>query len=232
MCALYGDIGIGGPALVAADTAQPRIEYEARWDRVTELAGQDELPWWPHHLRLPEVIGRRQPGAAPLAVKVPDSKREQTLHRAAADGGFGREADAALLDMADSIHASRVANTRMDIRAFGSGIHSKLGTVEWPIVIPVLLDELPAADEDDDEPSQDEAALAEGWREIAAASHPLAAAALEVAFLTDEKLLPYGTQVTVTVETSPVAAGCSSLRPSCRLAENWRLWSWTAQCGR
>ncbi|MEU6363202.1 MULTISPECIES: hypothetical protein [Streptomyces] len=39
VCALYGDMSFHGPALVAADTAHPGIEYEADWGDVAALAG-------------------------------------------------------------------------------------------------------------------------------------------------------------------------------------------------
>ncbi|MFF9585329.1 hypothetical protein [Streptomyces achromogenes] len=76
VCAVYGDRSFRGPALVAADTAHPGIEYEADWGDVAALTGQN-LPWWPALLRLPHLIREWKPGA-PAAVRSPWSGRGWT----------------------------------------------------------------------------------------------------------------------------------------------------------
>jgi hypothetical protein len=68
VCALYGDMSFRGPALVAADTAHPGIEYEVDWGDVATLARQD-LPWWPELLRLPQLIREWKPGAPVVVVE-------------------------------------------------------------------------------------------------------------------------------------------------------------------
>lgn len=82
VCALYGDVGITGPALVAAEVAHPRIEYEAEWGDVAALAGQ-ALPWWPERLRLPELIRAWKPGSPAAVADVPPNTNEQILRRVA-----------------------------------------------------------------------------------------------------------------------------------------------------
>ncbi|MFF6979273.1 hypothetical protein ACFZAV_16355 [Streptomyces sp. NPDC008343] len=117
VCALYGDMGFHGPALVAADTAQPGIEYEADWGNIATLAGQD-LPWWPDLLRLPQVIRMWQPGAPPAVVEVPANDDEEILRRAAGNATFDGPSRAAVTDMANSIRNNRIDNTTHEIDIF------------------------------------------------------------------------------------------------------------------
>ncbi|MGW7551900.1 hypothetical protein [Streptomyces rimosus] len=69
-----------GPALVAADTAHPGIEYEAEWGALF-LVGQ-ALPWWPYLLRLTQLINKWEPGAPRAVAEVPPNANEKTLRRA------------------------------------------------------------------------------------------------------------------------------------------------------
>ncbi|MFD4923038.1 hypothetical protein ACFWNE_17265 [Streptomyces goshikiensis] len=52
VCALYGDAGFTAPALVPAEAAHPRIQYEAEWGDVPAFAGQAP-PWWPERCGCP-----------------------------------------------------------------------------------------------------------------------------------------------------------------------------------
>ncbi|MCF3105457.1 hypothetical protein IPZ58_28270 [Streptomyces roseoverticillatus] len=194
VCALYGDLGISGPALIAADTAHPAIEYEARWGVVARLAGQ-HLPWWPHLLRRPQIIRQWHPGAPALTVEVPSSDQEHALRRAAANTTFDTATQAVLTDMANALRNERVSSVERENETFGStyGPH--------PIVIAAQPDSssrpLPAID--------DRQALIAGWKTIAASSHPDAVTALELALARDPRLLPFGAPTRVVLHPGRTA---------------------------
>ncbi|MFJ9777217.1 hypothetical protein ACIRVF_39300 [Kitasatospora sp. NPDC101157] len=183
VCALYGDLGHTGPALVAADTAQPRIEYEARWGQVAELTGHS-LPWWPSQLRRPEVIRLWAPGAPAVVADVPTDDRERTLRRAAENPAFSKTARTALTAMADAIRNGRVENVASEIKIFSD--HSD--RLQTKLVIAARHDNTahPIDVEDDEE------VLEAGWREIVASTQPDAVAAANLALGYRPKLLPYG----------------------------------------
>ncbi|MFJ1869418.1 hypothetical protein ACIOD1_33015 [Streptomyces sp. NPDC088097] len=117
VCALFGDVGFRGPALVAADTAHPAIEYEASWGDVGELVGQ-VLPWWPGLLRQSTLIREWRPGAAPTEVEVPANDDERILRRAAANPHFDVTSRAAATDMANTIRNERIQHTALEVRIF------------------------------------------------------------------------------------------------------------------
>ncbi|MFF7182955.1 hypothetical protein [Streptomyces sp. NPDC008121] len=206
VCALYGDMGFHGPALVAADTAQPGIEYEVSWGDIAALAGQ-VLPWWPRLLRLPHAIRHWEPGAQAAVVSIPLSDQEIILHRAAASGVFDTIASAALRDMANSIHNDRVRETRREIEIFCKG---REGEIPNPVIAGAVLDTsrhpLPREGE--------RRVLKTGWRRLALHPHAHAVAALEVALDREPDLLPFGAVIEV-----PVESGTVSDRWACRLTE-------------
>lgn len=184
VCALYGDMSFTGPALVAADTAHPGIEYEAEWGDVAALAGQ-ALPWWPHLLRLPQLISTWAPGAPRAAAEVPPNANEKILRRAARNDAFDADARTALTDMANDIRNRRTTSVAHYNEIFGKrGYREKPN----PVVIAAEPDTtrhpLPLAD--------DRQVLLSGWRKLALSSHPDAVAALEVAVGREPDLLPYG----------------------------------------
>ncbi|MFJ4674046.1 hypothetical protein [Kitasatospora purpeofusca] len=185
VCALYGDIGHSGPALVAADTAQPGIEYEAQWGIVADLVGQS-LPWWPGLLRRPEVIRQWRPGAAAVVADVPVEARETVLRTAARNPVFSTAACTALTNLANQIRNQRVDGVASEIKIFGD--HAT--RLQTRMVVAAQHDEashpLDVLDEEDDD------ILATGWREIGAGSQPDAVAATDVALGYDPDLLPYG----------------------------------------
>ncbi|WP_372412099.1 hypothetical protein [Streptomyces luteireticuli] len=192
VCALYGDVGFSGPALVAADTAHPAIEYEAQWGVVAQLAGQD-LPWWPDLLRSARIIRQWHPGAPALVAEVSASTRERTLRRAAANGVFDATAQAALTDMANDIRNDRVHDTEHDIDIFHrNSTHIVIGARPDTSTHP-----LPTID--------DRPALAAAWKSIAASSHPDAVAALELVLARDPRLLPFGVLTKVALRPGTIA---------------------------
>ncbi|MET8624672.1 hypothetical protein ABZW30_13100 [Kitasatospora sp. NPDC004669] len=196
VCALFGDIGHTGPALIAADTAQPGIEYEARWGRVADLAGQS-LPWWPDLLRRPEVIRLWEPGSPAVVADVLADDREQVLRRAARNTAFSEPARSALNAMADAIRNQRVEGVATDIQIFGG--HSD--RMQTRLVIAAQHDETihPIDVEEDEE------LLEAGWREIVASSQPDAVAAADVALGYHPELLPYGRFTDVRAKEGTVA---------------------------
>ncbi|WP_206436695.1 hypothetical protein [Streptomyces sp. W1SF4] len=80
VCALYGDVGITGPASVAAEVAHPWIEYEAEWGDVAALAGQARPPGGPPR---PPPEPDRRPSAPPGTAVDPGSGRSRPSSRAA-----------------------------------------------------------------------------------------------------------------------------------------------------
>ncbi|WP_406307989.1 hypothetical protein [Streptomyces griseoaurantiacus] len=198
VCALWGDMGLSGPALVAADAAWPSIEYEVEWDIIAQLTGQD-LPWWPTLLRLPDLIRQWKPGAPAVTAEVPDSDREKILRRAARNDAFDRVAKGALIDMANDIRNTRVSSVETDIEIFGRG---RPGRGRSPIII--------AARHDSDvhpiPTVENRKLLAAGWSRIAASTEPDAVAALGVARSRDPRLLPYGALTEVPAKPDTVVA--------------------------
>ncbi|WP_331730220.1 hypothetical protein OHV05_35975 (plasmid) [Kitasatospora sp. NBC_00070] len=184
VCALYGDIGYSGPALVAADTAQPSIEYEASWGTAVALAGQP-LPWWPGLLRRPAVIRMWSPGAPAVTADLPADDRETALRLAAHTPGFSVEARAVLTDMANVIRNQRVGKVEMEIEIFGK---QRPGLSPTPIIIAAKH----VATAHPIDVLEDNDLRRAGWREIARSSQPDAVAATHIALGWDSTLLPYG----------------------------------------
>ncbi|WJV51763.1 hypothetical protein [Streptomyces flavofungini] len=197
VCALYGDMGFHGPALVAADTAHPGIEYEASWGNVAALAGHD-LPWWPDLLRLPQLIRQWQPGAPAAVAEVPPNENEKTLRRAARNNTFDTAARAAVTDMANSIRNNRIDHTAHDNEIFG-----REGYGERPN--PVVIGAVPDTTRHPLPCDGDRQALKDGWHKLALSSHPDAVAALEVAVGRDPDLLPFGTVTEVPVQPGAIS---------------------------
>ncbi|MDJ0465973.1 hypothetical protein [Streptomyces sp. H27-C3] len=117
VCALYGDMSFTGPALVAADTAHPRIEYEVEWGNVAALAGQ-ALPWWPELLRVPELIREWKPGTPAAVAQVPSNKNEKILRRIAGNDHFDVTSHLAVTDMANDIRNNRTNSVGHDNEIF------------------------------------------------------------------------------------------------------------------
>lgn len=205
VCALYGDMGIRGPALVAADTAHPRIEYEASWGTVAALVGQ-VLPWWPGHLRLPSLIRAWAPGAQAAVVEVPADDDEKTLRRAAANDAFDVTSRTAATDMANEIRNARIRDTNTEIRIFCKDGYGKTPNQVVAGAVPDTSNHpLPCGGE--------RQILVSGWHKLALHTHPQAVAALEIASLRDPDLLPFGA-----VTEIPVRPGTISERWIHRLA--------------
>ncbi len=184
VCALYGDMGITGPALVAADTAHPGIEYEAGWGDVAALAGQP-LPWWPDLLRLPELIREWKPGAPAAVVQVPANRTEKILRRVARNDAFDVTSHLAVTDMANDIRNDRTDNVEHENEIFG-----KEGYGETPN--PVVIAAVPDTTGHPLRSGGDREVFTAGWRKLALSNHPDAVAALEVAVGREPGLLPYG----------------------------------------
>ncbi|MFF9034901.1 P-loop NTPase fold protein [Streptomyces sp. NPDC014892] len=181
VCSLYGDLGLTGPALWAADTAQPYIEYEADWGVVGTLAGQP-LPWWPSLLRLPDLVTEWRPGAEPAVVRVPADEDETTLRRAARNTSLPAAARTALDDMANAMRNQRVDDVERTVRLYGRSEDAERTVVAArPDVTDHPLPE-----------SEDRVLLSAGWRAVGDSYEPDAAAALQAARAYDPELLPYG----------------------------------------
>jgi len=195
VCSLYGDLNpVTGPALVAADTAQPRIEYEASWARIVKLTGQP-LPWWPDHLRRFEVTCRWQPGSPAVIAEVPATPRENTLRRAAANSTFSQTARAALTNMADDMRNDRVQNVARDIQTYGNHL-----ATPGRLVIAATHD----ASTHPIQLVQDDDLLRHGWEEITRSTEPNAVEALDIALGRHPKLLPFGHFTHIPVTDHPV----------------------------
>jgi hypothetical protein len=196
VCSLYGDMGMSGPALVAADTAWPQIEYEAEWNTVAQLAGQD-LPWWPSLLRVPELIRQWRPGSKPVTVEIPADDREPVLRRAARNRTFAPVSQEVLLDMANDIRNQRVDSVAKESDIFRSGRPG------WPsrIVIPAQHD--PATHHIPVEANRE--VLSVGWHALTTSTEPDAVAAVGIARSRDPRLLPYGSFTEVPVKPGAVA---------------------------
>ncbi|MER8193493.1 hypothetical protein ABTY00_05930 [Streptomyces microflavus] len=197
VCALYGDMGLGGPALVAADTAHPAIEYEAGWDKVTAYTGQ-VMPWWPDALRLPSLIREWKPGAQPSTVETPANDNEKILRQAAANTSFEVTSRAAATDMANGIRNNRSDNTSHEIEIFCKEGYGKTPNQVIPGAVPdVSHHPLPCG--------EDRKALRAGWLGIAPHTHPDAVAALEVAVGRHPELLPFGAVTEIPVQQGAIS---------------------------
>ncbi|WP_250300275.1 hypothetical protein OG204_03080 [Streptomyces sp. NBC_01387] len=189
VCALIGDIGWSGPALLAADTAQPQLEYEAQWNLVMKLAGH-ALPWWPRLLRRADVISQWSPGAPITVAEVLPGKQETTLRRAAESGAFDHVERTALTDLANALRNQRAESVNSDIRIFGRH-SSRLKGERLLIAAQHRTEGYPLPRIDDQE------LLAEGWRTIAASQLFEAYEPLRIGRIHDSRLLPYGPQTEV-----------------------------------
>ncbi|MGW6880208.1 hypothetical protein ACWGEU_08070 [Streptomyces goshikiensis] len=196
VCALYGDVGISGPALVAAEVAHPRIEYEAEWGVVVALAGQ-ALPWWPELLRTSEMIRMWKPGSPAAVAAVPPNTNETILRRVARNPVFDTTSHLAVTDMANDIRNNRTDGIEQDNEIFGKARHHEAPN---PVVIAALPDTthhpLPVGG--------DREVLKSGWHKLALSSHPDAVAALEVAVGREPYLLPYGAVTEVPIRPGTV----------------------------
>jgi hypothetical protein len=189
VCALYGDIGFSGPALIAADAAQPHLEYEAQWGLVTRLVGQP-LPWWPSALRRSDVISQWSPGAPVTLAEVLPDEKESTLRQAATVRWPDDAARTALVDLANSLRNQYIGSLDLEIRIFGEhGAHphgdplliaARHRTEGYP---------LPRTDDHD--------VLAAGWRTIASSQLFEAYEPLEIGMHYATDLLPFGPHIEV-----------------------------------
>ncbi|MFI5945575.1 hypothetical protein ACIBCB_35760 [Streptomyces uncialis] len=197
VCALYGDMGFGGPALVAADTSHPGIEYEASWGDVAAYVGQ-MLPWWPGLLRVASVIREWTPGARAAVVEIPANDREKTLRRAAANEVFDVTSRAAATDMANSIRNDRIDHTTNDIETFCKEGYGKTPNQVVAGAVPdTSRHPLPC--------DGDHEARKTGWHKLALHTHPDAVAALEVAATREPNLLPFGTVTQIPVQSGAIS---------------------------
>ncbi|MFD7734150.1 hypothetical protein ACFV6F_27685 [Kitasatospora phosalacinea] len=194
VCSLFGDIAHGGPALVAADTARPRIEYEADWSVVVQLAGQP-LPWWPGALRRPDVIRQWSPGAEVLTVQLPADDREVALQRAMRNPAFTVRARAVLTDMARSIRNDRIDAVRSENMIFGEAR-------PWHTSSPLVIAAEPDTQQHPLGVAEEDGPLRPGWAEVARSNQPDAVAALHVALGRNADLLPYGSFTDLRVSDS------------------------------
>ncbi|MEW2626350.1 hypothetical protein [Streptomyces sp. NPDC048106] len=184
VCALFGDIGFSGPALIAADTAQPFLEYETQWGLVTRLVGQP-LPWWPRALRRSDVISQWSPGAPVTLAEVLPAEKETTLRRAATVRWPDDAAKTALVDLANSLRNHDIDSLDSEIRIFAEHgghphgdpllIAARHRTEGYP---------LPRTDDRD--------LLAAGWRTIASSQLFEAYEPMEIGMHYAADLLPYG----------------------------------------
>ncbi|MFE0580208.1 hypothetical protein [Streptomyces sp. NPDC058874] len=197
VCALFGDMGFSGPALVAADTAHPGIEYEASWGDVAALAGQ-VMPWWPDLLRLSSLIREWKPGAQAAVAEIPANDNEKILRRAAANEGFDVTSRVAATDMANSIRNNRIDNTRHEIETFCKEGYGDTPNQIVPGAVPDTSHHPLPCD-------GDRKALQAGWHKLALHTHPDAVAALEVAVGRDPDLLPFGAVTEIPVQQGAIS---------------------------
>ncbi|MFE5519828.1 hypothetical protein ACFQ9Q_19195 [Streptomyces virginiae] len=197
VCALYGDMGIRGPALVAADTAHPGIEYEASWGDVAALTGQ-VLPWWPDLLRLSSLIREWKPGTPAPVVEVPANDNEKILRRVAANDTFDVTSRVAATDMANNIRNNRIDNTNHEIEIF---CKDRYGDTPNQVIAGAVPDTrhhpLPC--------DGDRQALKSGWLALALHTHPDAVAALEIAVGREPSLLPFGAVTEIPVRSGTIS---------------------------
>ncbi|AXU16848.1 hypothetical protein [Streptomyces clavuligerus] len=197
VCALYGDVGFGGPALVAADTAHPGIEYEAGWDDVTAYVGE-ALPWWPDLLRSSRLIREWKPGAQAAVAEIPANDNETFLRRAAANEVFDVTSRVAATDMANKIRNIRIDHTSHEIQDFCNKGHGDTPNRVIPGALPDTSRHPLPCDGDRKE-------LKAGWRRLALHTHPDAVAALEVAVGREPDLLPFGAVTEIPVQPGTVS---------------------------
>ncbi|MFI1441819.1 hypothetical protein [Streptomyces fructofermentans] len=197
VCALYGDMGLGGPALVAADTAHPDIEYEAGWDDVATYVGQ-VLPWWPDLLRLPSLIRAWKPGAQVAMVEIPANDNEKVLRRVAANESFDVTSRVAATDMANGIRNNRIDNTNHEIEIFCMEGYGDRPNQVVPGAVPDTTHHPLPCDGDRE-------ALQSGWHKLALHTHPDAVAALEVAVGREPDLLPFGAVTEIPVQPGTIS---------------------------
>lgn len=205
VCALYGDIGFSGPALVSADTAQPPLEYEAQWGLVTRLVGHP-LPWWPSELRRSDVISQWTPGVTVTIAEVLPDERESTLRKAASFWWPDDAAQTALTDLANSLRNQRISSLNSEIRIFGEhGAHphgdplyiaARHRTEGYP---------LPRTSDRD--------VLAAGWRTIASSRFFEAYEPLEIGMHCDPGLLPFGPHTEVSARGPATRRWAQQLAP-------------------
>ncbi|QKZ17624.1 hypothetical protein [Streptomyces chartreusis] len=184
VCALFGDIGFSGPALIAADTAQPPLEYETQWGLITRLVGQP-LPWWPSALRRSDVISKWSPDAPVTLAEVLPDEKETTLRQAATVRWPDDSAKTALVDLANSLRNRGIGSLDSEIRIFGEHgghphgdpllIAARHRTEGYP---------LPRTDDRD--------VLAAGWRTIASSQLFEAYEPMEIGMHYATDLLPFG----------------------------------------
>ncbi|MGW7072157.1 hypothetical protein ACWGII_25870 [Streptomyces sp. NPDC054855] len=189
VCALFGDIGFSGPALIAADTAQPSLEYEAQWGLVTRLVGQP-LPWWPHALRRSDVISQWSPGAPVTLAEVLPDEKEITLRQAATVRWPDGAAKTALVDLANSLRNQDISSLAREIHIFSEDgghphgdpllIAARHRTEGYP---------LPRTDDRD--------LLAAGWHTIASSQLFEAYEPMQIGLYYASDLLPFGPHTTV-----------------------------------
>ncbi|MFE3717572.1 hypothetical protein [Streptomyces cyaneofuscatus] len=205
VCALYGDIGISGPALVGADTAQPPLEYEVQWGMVTRLVGQP-LPWWPSLLRRSDVISQWSPGAPITIAEIVPDEQEATLRQAASYWSVDSPARTALVDLANSLRNRRIDSLNSEIRIFGD--HDA-----YPYGDPLLIAArhrtegypLPRTDDRD--------VLSAGWRTIASSRLFEAYEPLGIGMYCEPDLLPFGPPTEVSARGSTARRWGQRLAP-------------------
>ncbi|MFJ7990426.1 hypothetical protein [Streptomyces sp. NPDC096351] len=205
VCSLFGDIAISGPALIAADIAQPQLHYEAQWGTVTKLVGQ-RLPWWPDLLRRADVISQWSPGApVTMAELLPDDE-ETTLREATGPWHLFPEVRSALTDLANSLHNQRIDSVSSDVRIFG-----KYGTS--PDGVPLLVAAQHPTDGYPLPRIDDRDLLTRGWQALASSQLFEAYEPLSIMMRTDPTLLPFGPRIKVSDHTPAARRWAAQLRP-------------------
>ncbi|MFD9622109.1 hypothetical protein ACFWB2_33330 [Streptomyces virginiae] len=205
VCALFGDIGSTGPALIAADTAQPQLAYEAQWGTVTKLVGQ-RLPWWPNLLRRADVISQWSPGAPVTIAELLPEEEEATLLEAAGPWHGLPEVRTALTDLANSLRNECIDSVNRDIRVFSEHGAGQDGV---PLLVaahhPTDGYPLPRTDDRD--------LLTRGWQALASSQLFEAYEPLSIVMRRDPTLLPFGARTEVSDHTPAARQWATQLRP-------------------
>ncbi|MFB7998774.1 hypothetical protein ACFC4G_38845 [Streptomyces sp. NPDC056002] len=205
VCSLFGDIGATGPALIAADTAQPQLEYEAQWGTVTKLVGQ-RLPWWPALLRRADVISQWSPGAPVTIAELLPDEEEMTLRGAAGIKWPVPDVQTALTDLANALRNQRVDSVNRDSRIFSENGATPDGA---PLLVaarhPTEGFPLPRTD--------DRELLAQGWRVLASSQLFEAYEPLAIVMRSDPTVLPFGAKVKVSDRSLAARHWAKQLRP-------------------
>ncbi|WP_129291812.1 hypothetical protein [Streptomyces sp. N1] len=189
VCALFGDIGSSGPALIAADTAQPFLEYETQWGLLTRLVGQP-LPWWPSALRRSDVISQWSPGAPVTHAEVLPDEKETSLRQAATVRWPDDAIKTALIDLANSLRNQDVDSLDHEIRIFAEhGGH--------PHGDPLLIAARHRTEGYPLPRTEDRDLLAAGWCAIASSQLFEAYEPIKIGMQYATDLLPYGPQTEV-----------------------------------